>query len=80
MFDRSSINLDCKKIQLLNLKDNENHKDYLQIKDQKDWDLYDLSLFLSKIHNTYGKNIEEHLVLKKLTDALFEQSKTFYYW
>ena len=27
----------------------------------------------------YGKNIEDHLVLMKLTDSLFEGSTRFYY-
>ena len=40
MLDRSSINLDCKKIQLLHLNPDKTSKNFLEIKNQKDWDLY----------------------------------------
>jgi len=31
------------------------------------------------VQQNYGKNIDEHLVLMKMTNALFEGSKYFYY-
>tara|TARA_B110000285_G_C15137193_1_gene627874 strand:+ start:3770 stop:4393 length:624 start_codon:yes stop_codon:yes gene_type:complete len=79
MIDRSCINLDCKKIQLLHLNTDDKSPEYLDIQDQEQWDLYELSQFLNRVQQTYGKNIDEHLVLMKLTDALFEGSRNFYY-
>ena len=85
IFDRSCINLDRKRIQLLNSKDqivqigqDEKIVKGLKVNDQEQWDLYELSKFLNSINQTYGKEIENHPVIQKAIDALFEGAYTFY--
>jgi hypothetical protein len=47
------------------------NKEYLKVKAQDEWDLYDLTKFLNRVNLKYGKDSEKHHVLMKLTDALF---------
>jgi len=82
IFDRSSISLDYKRVQLLNIiteKRGETEEVVFGVTPQKEWDFYDLSLFLDRVNLQYGKHCEKHHVLMKLTDALFNDSKYFYY-
>lgn len=50
----------------------------MEVTNQEDWDLYDLSKYLGRIHNVYGKHVESHPVIMKITDSLFEDSYWFY--
>jgi len=69
LIDWSSRNLEYKRTQLLH---------GLPVTDMPPINLYEISWFMNLLNERYGKDIESHPVLQKITDALFADTIVFF--